>query len=82
MAMGRSSSLCPDLVTQATCKNAPQSHVLTRGCTGIQVTPLSSILSVESLTGSYLCCKAFYMVLLSVEGVLCDKQGKVGILDP
>lgn len=22
------------------------------------------------------------MVLLSVEGILCDKEGKVGILDP
>lgn len=30
----------------------------------------------------YLSCKALHMVLLSVEGVLGDKEGEVGVLDP
>lgn len=81
MAMGRSSSLCPDLVTQATCTEAPQSHVVTTDCTGIQVASPKQV--VNCATGrSHLCCKAFYVVLLSVKGILCDKEGKVGILNP
>lgn len=30
---------------------------------------------------SHLSSKAFHVVLLSVEGIFCDKKGKVGVLD-
>ncbi len=42
------------------------------------------LIDISTVSGqcSYLSCKAFHVVLLSVEGVLGDKEGEVGILDP